>query len=73
MPRKTLKEELIEAEQQLEMEEKQREDNSLSDQQRQLASLAADLIGLSRDMRRPGSSFSEAGRIERLLKRIKGE
>jgi hypothetical protein len=71
MPRKTLKDELIEAAQQLELEEKEREDAALSEDQRKTATLAAALIDLSRDMRRPGSSFSEAGRIDRLLKVIK--
>jgi hypothetical protein len=71
MPRKTLKDELIEAAQQLELEEKEREDAALSEDQRKTATLAAALIDLSRDMRRPGSSFSEAGRIDRLLKAIK--
>ena len=71
MPRKTLKDELIEAAQQLELEEKEREDAALSEDQRKTAILAAALIDLSRDMRRPGSSFSEAGRIDRLLRAIK--
>lgn len=71
MPRKTLKDELIEAAQQLELEEKEREDAALSEDQRKTAILAAGLIDLSRDMRRPGSSFSEAGRIDRLLRAIK--
>jgi hypothetical protein len=71
MPRKTLKDELIEAAQQLELEEKEREDAALSEDKRKTATLAAALIDLSRDMRRPGSSFSEAGRIDRLLKVIK--
>jgi hypothetical protein len=71
MPRKTLKDELIEAAQQLELEEKEKEDAALSEDQRKTATLAAAMIDLSRDMRRPGSSFSEAGRIDRLLKIIK--
>jgi len=71
MPRKTLKDELIEAAQQLELEEKEKEDAALSEDQRRIATLAAAMIDLSRDMRRPGSSFSEAGRIDRLLKIIK--
>ena len=73
MPGKTLKDELIEAAQQLKFEEEQREDAALSEEERKTASLAASLIELSRDMRRPGSAFSEAGRIDRLLKTIKGE
>jgi len=71
MPRKTLTDELTEAAQQLELEEKEREYAALSEDQRKTATLAAALIDLSRDMRRPGSSFSEAGRIERLLTAIK--
>ena len=71
MPRKTLKDELIEAAQQLELEEKEKEDAALSEDQRKTATLAAAMIDLSRGMRRPGSSFSEAGRIDRLLKIIK--
>ena len=71
MPRKTLKNELIEAAQLLELQETDRETAALSEDQQKTATLAATLIDLSRDMRRPGSSFSEAGRIDRLLKMIK--
>jgi hypothetical protein len=71
MPPRTLKDELIEAARQLELEEKEREDAALSEDQRKTATLAATLIELSRDMRRPGSSFSEAGRIDRLLRTVK--
>jgi hypothetical protein len=71
MRRKTLKNELIDAAQLLELQETERETAALSEDQRETASLAMALIDLSRDMRRPGSSYSEAGRIERLLTKIK--
>jgi hypothetical protein len=73
MPRKTLRDEVIEAAQLLNLQETERKTAALSEDQRKTATLAMALIDLSRDMRRPGSSFSEAGRIERLLNTIKEE
>lgn len=71
MPPRTLKDEIVEAARQLELEEREREDAALSQDQRKTATLAATLIDLSRDMRRPGSALSEAARIDRLLRAIK--
>ena len=73
MPRYSIRDEVLRAAEELELESKRIEDTVLTDEQKTTAALAAHLIDLSRDMRRPGAPFSEAGRIERLIKAIKDE
>jgi hypothetical protein len=69
----SIREELMRAAQELDLETRQKADAALTDEQRNISVLAAKLIDLSRDMRRPGATLSEAGRIERLIRTIKGE
>jgi hypothetical protein len=73
MTRKSIKQELMDAQLEVELDQAKSAELKMSAEQKETQALAMKLIALSRDMRRPGSALSEGARIERLIKVIRDE
>jgi hypothetical protein len=73
MTRKSIKEELMAAQLEVELEQAKSAEQKMSAEQKETQALAMRLISLSRDMRRPGSALGEVARIDRLIKAIRDD
>jgi hypothetical protein len=71
MTRKSIVEDLKNAQREVDLEQARNAERELTAEQRETLILATQLIAVSRDMRRPGSALSESARIERLIKIIR--